>query len=1031
MLPAQCSIRSVIYFLRGLLQLKDQKKRLALNGITEAVWLNPELSDSAAKVFTYLLPHDYFNMVNDVESLVVPPGEFNLELYKREKEIESKITSQEMTHYDAALWYLDLMTTDATINSADERVLCLLKAAQHVAYAFSRVAVGQPLHFAYKNAVMMLAYDASQLATESLQPGARIFALHTAYQLTCFVSKIPISDPSQHSCLNGRVAIGLLRNLHHSAKFTFLLSQPMTADNFWVAAAPYIAKVSASAYNAYIQQLLQIPDENLPMKRSLLHYQIMEMCYQSGHVQQPHFQEKRIAAMTTLLSETKWTFEDVTKAMSTDLVQRTDEGFIKREQHLSEHLEIAELKGVVFKYDEHNPSFNVIIKPAEGGNGVLSYKDIIEVLQLSADEVSTITFSLDPPSGTERFHPFMTLRCYPRKLQDTEFMKSTFHADYLLKFFSTGIEVSAKYPYKFKPIHESLIKDLPHSLDFLQHPPYSMGVSHMSSHRFWIEIEQVTYDELHKGNQAIYYIGEVKVQIRSRPMVVNLNGKTMDAKQIEYGPHAKFARKLTDNYEELSKSFPIFNRVKELSKLQFVVQKHHEYLKRLQYEATTIFESVSKEIDRLESLHPIKTNPDSCLWVPATFNNLVYGGVLSNFESSHLEYLSRPGADQVACASDAEPAGFSAAHKLFSSFPEGGIKIQLCDLLKTPVSQTDECICVKLGDTKVESTNRRDSGVIHVSVTEEQPQHADLDIGEGSTSNDEKIVCSKTHSQEDSKQSERMSKFSDTDPSSKHASGQIKSAKVVPFSETVPDSVQFTRSGEEKSQLPFNVADADRDKTKLHSDAGLADMNDGETSPKMQARYDKKTPETLRSSTENKMKVECDKISKSVHELAPTEKSDTPVQSPTNVPEKVSLKSENAAMSSDKDTKKNANIETTSEHTGSEFYKESSNDQPNTIVKFDIDSVMSHAARHQITFLKRGAQADTLLPEFRQSLLNKAIFGEMLNDPRLQELLQSAYTFNEINFHPNILACHLIKTAIVLRKIVEYHCERGTESQII
>ena len=80
----------------------------------------------------------------------------------------------------------------------------------------------------------------------------------------------------------------------------------------------------------------------------------------------------------------------------------------------------------------------------------------------------------------------------------------------------------------------------------------------MKSHRYWIEVEEIFYGEDVTDTQAVYYIDKVKLQVKSRPMVVTLNGNTIDAKHSENGSHAKYSREFTDNYEEISKIFPYF-----------------------------------------------------------------------------------------------------------------------------------------------------------------------------------------------------------------------------------------------------------------------------------------------------------------------------------------------------------------------------------------------------------------------------------------------------------------------------------------
>ena len=199
LLPASSTTRSIIYFLNALLKVKSNKL-VAIDIIMETVWLNPDLCEVAAKAVALLPPCNYFNLVNSTKGLTIPPKECDRELYKCEKKIEDKVVSNQMTTYEAAMWYLDLIVNTKLIQTQYQRVLCLLKAAHYFAKEYMKnVKRLNSVNFALKNAVTLLAYDANQLASSCLQPGSRIFTLATAYKLVCSVANI--EDPTQHLCL--------------------------------------------------------------------------------------------------------------------------------------------------------------------------------------------------------------------------------------------------------------------------------------------------------------------------------------------------------------------------------------------------------------------------------------------------------------------------------------------------------------------------------------------------------------------------------------------------------------------------------------------------------------------------------------------------------------------------------------------------------------------------------------------------------------------------------------------------------------
>lgn len=61
------------------------------------------------------------------------------------------------------------------------------------------------------------------------------------------------------------------------------------------------------------------------------------------------------------------------------------------------------------------------------------------------------------------YTPFQKMRYGPNKsaLAKNDFLQTMSHTDYLLKFFSTGVEVSAKSPFAIRSVEEGLIKRLP------------------------------------------------------------------------------------------------------------------------------------------------------------------------------------------------------------------------------------------------------------------------------------------------------------------------------------------------------------------------------------------------------------------------------------------------------------------------------------------------------------------------------------------------------------------------------------------
>lgn len=354
--------------------------------------------------------------------------------------------------------------------------------------------------------------------------------------------------------------------------------------------------------------------------------------------------EQRRTMMSHFLSAKGWSESDISQLLASPYLLRDDNGWLIPQQELDGWLEIAELKGFVLDYNESSPSVKLIFKPAKVKNGLLSFDDVLTVFKLDQEEVHPISFSLDSPSTTEHYHPFALMESKPYKLQKSRFMQTLFHADYLLKFLSSGMEVSANPPFDLRPILHNLSKHLPHDLLHAVRPPYlrkSKFNLPMKSgslrHRLWIETEKLCYDEDFSKSESTYFIDSVRMVVFCRKMEYNSNGHLQDTLGSD-DRFTQFAEDLTSNYCELSKYFPILARLRELSKLQFMQSMILKQLTLLKKKSSSQYRAFNKEFKRLRSLAPLKKcTSSSCTWVPSTYllckkckcwHRGVYGGVL-------------------------------------------------------------------------------------------------------------------------------------------------------------------------------------------------------------------------------------------------------------------------------------------------------------------------------------------------------------------------------------------------------------------
>lgn len=197
---------------------------------------------------------------------------------------------------------------------------------------------------------------------------------------------------------------------------------------------------------------------------------------------------------------------------------------------------------------------------------LFSEYDIFQMIKMGIDGGF---FSLDHRDSYKIVDPLQIARFAPHYLQDTEFLKTLFMTDYLLKMFTAGAEISASPPYLTRS-SEQLIQRLPkHLQKILNICVDKKDYSTPRAHRFWITTNEIERKEVIKNNTATIYFGKVNVTINKHLLKYDAEGNLADAKmdQDDKSPEAEFAREMTSHYDEISEYFPEFRRLKELVKI--------------------------------------------------------------------------------------------------------------------------------------------------------------------------------------------------------------------------------------------------------------------------------------------------------------------------------------------------------------------------------------------------------------------------------------------------------------------------------
>lgn len=498
-----------------------------------------------------------------------------------EQAVASQIKEGRWSEWDAALAYIDYIP--ACFHPA-EIALCFVNASIHFLKYLFHVGSSRPekpKRYALLKLIVSCIINAHVCSVLVLSSGMQMYVSRLCLGVLLPTLKYCKTVATEKE---SELAIELLQNILHNCRFC----------PFWE--APFVQLSEAVLLNIKITELqsdyllgLQHIDPSCrPIKESELCYKLYEsdikgLCCINDR------ERVRACAMEELLREKGWSWKDVVQLMTSPLSPRDSGGWLIRKPELGVHMEYSTIEG--FDIDLDSGSIELLVVPASrsrGGVGLLSQEDIKTMLQLESEGLGPMIFSLDQPSKNEQFHPFQEVRYEPEKLKNTPILHTMFETDYLLKSFSTGAEVSSLPPFSQRPCTEGLTKGLPQQLLAALTPVAERG-SFLDSniHRFWIQADKLVYSEEQFSNKIKIRIGEVEIKVRSHPLLLGPDGKLKDQDYEDdpNSPEAQFASDLTKHYQELSRHFPVFARLKELTKLQLLRVVIHSIWKDLKEKA--------------------------------------------------------------------------------------------------------------------------------------------------------------------------------------------------------------------------------------------------------------------------------------------------------------------------------------------------------------------------------------------------------------------------------------------------------------
>ena len=548
--------------------------------------------------------------------------------FKYEKAVIQMYHNSEWTAIDVALAYIDFIPS---LEHPAEICVCFLLAGLWFLKELEVTVKQFGLHqvrgtlsskiYAIKRAVFVCVGYAFCASQEHFHPGMQLYTSRVGLQI---ILRTKNYAETYFTSQNSELLSQMVKTIFQVAKFCPFWNFPIVM----ACEAPLLHIITGELHSAFTLSLQYAePMKCIPFTEPELKYQLYEnnlrhLC----SLEEPD--EVHLQAMESLLSERNWTMEDVSSLMKSPLSPRCNEGWLIQQTELGVPMEYASLEGFVLDLDNSaGPSLQLLAVPADSINvGLVSKNDIWEFLQLPP---GPLFFSLDPPNEDLRFHPFQAFRYEPKELKGSTLLHTMFEADYLLKSFSVGTEVSAIPPFKQRPCSEGLIANLPEYLQKVLKPMSERGQSSSHMQRFWIQADDLIYDENEMNGKLTVKIKNPNMFIRTHPLMMDVDGKLKDTEENvnKDSPEFKFAAELSSHYEEIGKHFPIFARLREIYKLLLlhnIIQNTLEnYKDKAEAKSITVPQSVieniqqNQRIEKLkdinEILKKVKSQYDSCI----------------------------------------------------------------------------------------------------------------------------------------------------------------------------------------------------------------------------------------------------------------------------------------------------------------------------------------------------------------------------------------------------------------------------------
>lgn len=567
-----------------------------------------------------------------------------------EENIMHLFLTKKWSNMQVASAYIDVAHA---CESQVEKVICYLLAAMWMARNFnSDSKYPTDVIYGYKSIIMKLLLLSCETALYyCCNPGLELYVIRLAIGIIKKITQVPNSQ----LVFTEEDAFFLQRLLQRLFKVSNMNSPFFYHPPISLSEAVLSHNIIAKLHSTFIYELQFINSKHRLLEDVDLMYQLYHNDLFSI-LPLKNSSDSRARAMDELLKSQGLSWNDVRQTMSTPLCLRDEEGWLIQSPELGVPQQYSKLVGFVFDANKDEPSLKLLVveaDPKTGNRGLFSQEDINAMLQLDLED-DALFFSLDPPSNDldKSFHPFQQWR-HSEKIKGTEVLNTMFITDYLMKSFVTDTDISSMPPFKQRSCKDGLIKHLPPELQNAIRPTQERLKSSQPKHyrsRFWIESKEVNYMTSEDGSKYEYYFGEVDMEVKSEssPFGIDLTLPLTEQNSPD-SPHISFSRDMTEHYSELSEYFPVFARLRELSKLQFFSIELQSLVETIKKKRPEKAASLTRYI---ETYKQPQAQINTCTWVPAVtspkIRSVHYGGVQlscrgANFYDPRQELSFIPG----------------------------------------------------------------------------------------------------------------------------------------------------------------------------------------------------------------------------------------------------------------------------------------------------------------------------------------------------------------------------------------------------